>query len=563
MAPQSQIALLCTLFCSIAFITCRAEGQKGAEPEVTIAFGRLKGTQTNVKGTDRLVNVFLGIPFAKAPVGSLRFSPPEPPEPWNHLRDATSYPPLCPQDLSMLKIAEKNFKEKHLPFRTSEDCLYLNVYTPADSNKKDKLPVMVWIHGGNFIFGGASRYDGSALSAYENVVVVIIQYRLGLLGFFNTGDEHARGNWAFLDQVAALRWIQENIEHFSGDPGSVTLFGVSAGSCSVFAHVLSPLSKGLFHKAISESGILIPSDKDLLFSTDLKKIASTFKCETSSSLSLINCLRNQEAKDIVFNSTEIPFLPLVLDGVFLHKSPEEILAGKEFNAVPFVIGVTNNEFGWNIRSTSKIPGLKEIGDKKSITSTLELLLPMLYVPSEFLPVIVDEYLGNTDDPAELRDRFLDLLGDVGIVMPSITALNYHRESGAPAYFFEYQHRPTSYWNSKPEYVKADHGDEVGFVFGGPYLAGDIQLRSEVTEEEKNLSRTLMKYWANFARNGNPNGEGLVEWPSYNLDEEYLQINLKQKKARKLKEEKVDFWRKVVFAKTNNKRTENKKVNSEL
>ncbi|KAK4814392.1 hypothetical protein QYF61_018151 [Mycteria americana] len=385
----------------------------------------------------------------------------------------------CPQDLSMLKIAEKNFKEKHPPFRTSEDCLYLNIYSPAGSNKKDKLPVMVWIHGGNFIFGGASRYDGSALSAYENIVVVIIQYRLGLLGFLNTGDEHARGNWAFLDQVAALQWIQENIEHFGGDPGSVTLFGVSAGSCSVFAHVLSPLSKGLFHKAISESGILIPPDKDLLLSTDLK--------------------------------------------------------------------------------TSKIPGLKEIGDKKSITSTLEFLLPMMDVPSEFLPVIVDEYLGNTDDPAELRDRFLDLLGDVGIVMPSIKALNYHRESGAPAYFFEYQHRPTSYWDSKPEYVKADHGDEVGFVFGGPYLAGDIQLRSEVTEEEKNLSRTLMKYWANFARNGNPNGEGLVDWPSYNLSEEYLQINLKQKKARKLKEKKVDFWRKVMFEKTNNKRMENKKV----
>ncbi|NWR72258.1 SASB hydrolase, partial [Centropus bengalensis] len=227
------------------------------EPEVTIALGRLKGRQTNVKGTDRLVNVFLGIPFAKPPLGSLRFSPPEPPEPWKDLRDATSYPPLCPQDLSLLKIAEKNFKEKHLPFRTSEDCLYLNVYSPAGSDKKDKLPVMVWIHGGNFIFGGASRYDGSALSAYENVVVVIIQYRLGLLGFFNTGDEHARGNWAFLDQIAALRWIQENIEHFGGDPGSVTLFGISAGSCCVFAHVLSPLSKGLFHKAISESGILI------------------------------------------------------------------------------------------------------------------------------------------------------------------------------------------------------------------------------------------------------------------------------------------------------------------
>ncbi|XP_074737283.1 fatty acyl-CoA hydrolase precursor, medium chain-like isoform X1 [Strix uralensis] len=563
LGPFQPVGKNCRLDCRpISTVGSYFVGQNGAEPEVTITLGRLKGRQTNVKGTDRLVNVFLGIPFAKAPVGSLRFSPPEPPEPWNDLRDATSYPPLCPQDLSMLKTAEKNFKEKHLPFRTSEDCLYLNVYSPAGSDKKDKLPVMVWIHGGNFIFGGASRYDGSALSAYENIVVVIIQYRLGLLGFFSTGDEHARGNWAFLDQVAALRWIQENIEPFGGDPGSVTLFGVSAGSCSVFAHVLSPLSKGLFHKAISESGILIPPDKDLLCSTDLKKIASVFKCETSSSLPLLNCLRNQEAKDIVFNGAEMPLLPLVLDGVFLHKSPEEILAGKEFNAVPFMIGVTNNEFGWNIRSTSTIPGLKEIGDKKSITSTLEFFLPMMYVPSEFLPAIVDEYLGNTDDPAELRDRFLDLLGDALIVMPSIKALNYHRESGAPAYFFEYQHRPTSYWDSKPEYVKADHGDEVGFVFGGPYLAGDIQLRSEVTEEEKNLSRTLMKYWANFARNGNPNGEGLVEWPSYNLNEEYLEINLKQKKARKFKERKVDFWRKVMFEKTNNRRMENK-VNSEL
>ncbi|NXC46620.1 SASB hydrolase, partial [Penelope pileata] len=226
------------------------------EPEVTLAHGRLRGKQVNVKGTDRLVNVFLGIPFAKAPVGSLRFSPPIPPDPWNDLRHATFYPPLCPQDLDMLKKAEKNFKEKHIQFQTSEDCLYLNVYSPAGSDKKDKLPVMVWIHGGNFVFGGASRYDGSALSAYENIVVVLIQYRLGLLGFFNTGDEHALGNWAFLDQVAALWWIQENIENFGGDPGSVTLFGISAGSCCVFAHVLSPLSKGLFHKAISESGVL-------------------------------------------------------------------------------------------------------------------------------------------------------------------------------------------------------------------------------------------------------------------------------------------------------------------
>ncbi|NWR03014.1 SASB hydrolase, partial [Paradoxornis webbianus] len=185
------------------------------------------------------------------------------------------------------------------------------------------------------------------------------------------------------------------------------------------------------------------------------------------------------------------------------------------------------------------------------------------LPSDLLPMIIDEYLGDTEDPAELRDRFLDLLGDMAIVMPAIKALNYHRESGAPTYFFEFQHRPSVYWDSKPDYVKADHGDEVGFVFGGPFLAGDIQLRSEVTEEEKNLSRTLMKYWANFARNGNPNGEGLVEWPSYNLDEEYLQINLQQKKDRKLKEKKVEFWKKVILEKANSKSIQNKKFKLEL
>uniref|UniRef100_A0A8D2PY91 Carboxylic ester hydrolase n=1 Tax=Zosterops lateralis melanops TaxID=1220523 RepID=A0A8D2PY91_ZOSLA len=554
-------------------------GQNGAEPEVTTALGRLRGTQTNVKGTDKLVNVFLGIPFAKAPLGSLRFSSPEPPEPWTGLRDATSHPPLCPQDLSLLKTAEKSFKEKHLAFQTSEDCLYLNVYSPAGSSKKDKLPVMVWIHGGNFIFGGAGRYDGSALSAYENVVVVIIQYRLGLLGYFNTGDEHARGNWAYLDQVAALRWVQGNIEHFGGDPASVTLFGVSAGSCAVFTHVLSPLSKGLFHKAISESGIIIPPSKNLQLSTDLEacilhscaKLNLCYSgCRYLNFLKPFFALRTFNV-DIVHNLKkkleillttnliffflflqEISFLPLVLDGVFLHKPPEEILAGKEFKAVPFMIGVTNNEFGWNIRSREE----KEGNNQELITQRqIKPILSPTRLNSQ------DEYLGDTEDPAELRDRFLDLLGDMAIVMPAIKALNYYRESGAPTYFFEFQHRPSAYWDSKPDYVKADHGDEVGFVFGGPFLAGDIQLR--ITEEERNLSRTLMKYWANFARNGNPNGEGLVEWPSYNLNEEYLQINLQQKKDRKLKEKKVEFWKKVILEKTKSKSIQNKKFKLEL
>uniref|UniRef100_A0A670ILZ7 Carboxylic ester hydrolase n=1 Tax=Podarcis muralis TaxID=64176 RepID=A0A670ILZ7_PODMU len=459
----------------------RGDMIEGAHPEVATKYGRLRGTQASVKGTERLVDVFLGIPFAKPPTGSLRFSSPQPPEPWDGVRDATTYPAVCPQDLDILKGIQKRWKEKHPPFRSSEDCLYLNIYTPADSPKASKLPVMVWIHGGNMIFGAASRFDGSALAAYEDVVVVILQYRLGILGFFSTGDESARGNWALLDQLAALQWIQENIGAFGGDPELVTLFGVSAGSMSASAHVMSPLSKGLFHRAILESGV--------------------------SQLPIVFQNRSKSAE-----------VGPALDGVFMPKTPEEILAGREVSAVPLMVGVTNHEFGWNSR----------VG-----------------IPLELLPMVLDEYLGDTNDLDELRDGFLDLIGDVFIVIPSIKTLRYHRETGAPTYFFEYQHRPSLYHDTKPDYVKADHADEVGFVFGGPFLTGDIRLHGDATEEEKVLSRTMMKYWANFARSGNPNGEGLVEWPAYNTQEQYLEINLKQKVSMKLKEKKVEFWLKTV------------------
>ncbi|NXS08381.1 SASB hydrolase, partial [Neodrepanis coruscans] len=225
------------------------------QPEVETKSGRVRGYQFRVDSAQRSVNVFLGLPFAKPPVGSLRFSEPQPPEPWEGVRDATAYPPMCPQDSVQGQYFSDfitNRKEK-VPLQMSEDCLYLNVYTPVSTGEQ-KLPVLVWIHGGGLILGAASTYDGSALAALDNVVVVTIQYRLGILGYFSTGDEHARGNWGYLDQVAALKWIQENIIHFGGDPGSVTITGESAGGISVSALILSPLAKGLFHKAISESG---------------------------------------------------------------------------------------------------------------------------------------------------------------------------------------------------------------------------------------------------------------------------------------------------------------------
>lgn len=535
-----------------------ATGQKAEQPEVVTKYGTARGYQFKVDAAERSVNVFLGLPFAKAPVGPLRFSEPQPPEPWKGVRDATSYPPMCLQDKVLgqfLSDVITNRKEKVI-LQMSEDCLYLNIYTPVSTEKQEKLPVFVWIHGGGLAFGSASPYDGSALAAFDNVVVVTIQYRLGIVGYFSTGDKYARGNWGYLDQVAALQWIQENIIHFGGDPGSVTICGESAGGISVSALVLSPLAKGLFHKAISESGTAIRTlftDKP---EEEAQRIAAASGCEKSSSAALVECLREKTEEEmeqitlkmdmttlkVCYTSPgkcEQPsmFISSTVDGVFFPKSPRELLSEKAINAVPYIIGVNNCEFGWVIPEMMKVPDFTEGLDKEVARQVLQssFVLSFKSVPSDIVDLVFNEYIGKAESRAQVRDGLLDAIGDHMFVFPAIEVARYHRDAGHPVYFYEFQHRPSSATGVVPEFVKADHGDEIAFVFGKPFLAGNA------TEEENKLSRAVMKYWTNFARYGNPNGEGLVHWPQYDLDERYLEIDLIQKAAKKLKEDKMEFW----------------------
>eukprot|EP00076_Gallus_gallus_P025408 XP_015147943.2 fatty acyl-CoA hydrolase precursor, medium chain isoform X2 [Gallus gallus] len=518
-----------------------AIGQKAEQPEVVTKYGTARGYQFKVDAAERSVNVFLGLPFAKAPVGPLRFSEPQPPEPWKGVRDATSYPPMCLQDKVLGQFESDyvtNRKEKII-LQMSEDCLYLNIYTPVSTEKQEKLPVFVWIHGGGLAFGSASPYDGSALAAFDNVVVVTIQYRLGIVGYFSTGDKYARGNWGYLDQVAALQWIQENIIHFGGDPGSVTICGESAGGISVSALVLSPLAKGLFHKAISESGTAIRTlftDKP---EEEAQRIAAASGCEKSSSAALVECLREKTEEEMEQITLKMPsmFISSTVDGVFFPKSPRELLSEKAINAVPYIIGVNNCEFGWVIPEMMKVPDFTEGLDKEVARQVLQssFVLSFKSVPSDIVDLVFNEYIGKAESRAQVRDGLLDAIGDHMFVFPAIEVARYHRDAGHPVYFYEFQHRPSSATGVVPEFVKADHGDEIAFVFGKPFLAGNA------TEEENKLSRAVMKYWTNFARNGNPNGEGLVHWPQYDLDERYLEIDLIQKAAKKLKEDKMEFW----------------------
>ncbi|XP_036604057.1 cocaine esterase-like [Trichosurus vulpecula] len=503
----------------------------------TTESGQIQGTQVNIKGIDKGVNVFLGIPFAKPPVGSLRFSPPQPPDSWSNVRDAASHPPPCLQDPTLLEKTANIMKLNITIPASSEDCLYLNIYVPVHAKEGDGLPVMVWIHGGGLIVGGASLYDGSVLSASQNVVVVTIQFRLGLLGLFSTGDEHAPGNWVFLDQVAALRWIQNNIVHFGGDPGRVTIFGESAGGMSVSSHVLSPLSKGLFHRAIMQSGVAIfPGMISSISETVVNVIANLSSCDRHDSASMVQCLRSKSEDEILAINKHFKMIPSVVDGQFFPKHPEELLAAGEFHHIPSIIGNNNHEFGWVIPVEMDISGFKENMDKNSIQSAMQS--PFVGFPPELVHLMMEEYFRDTEDPGECRAQFQEMMGDMMFVIPSLKVAKYQHSPSSPVYFYEFQHRPSMFNGVKPDFVKADHSDDVPFVFGLPFLG-------EATEEEKLLSHRIMSYWANFARHGDPNGGDLFHWPVYGQNEEYLQLNLQLSVGKSLKKDEFEFWTKTL------------------
>ncbi|EPY90227.1 liver carboxylesterase-like protein [Camelus ferus] len=532
-------------------------GQPPSPPVVDTAQGRVLGKHVRLEGLAQPVAVFLGVPFAKPPLGSLRFAPPQPAEPWSFVKNTTSDPPMCSQDPVTGQMLSDFFtiRKEKIKLQFSEDCLYLNIYTPADLTKRSSLPVMVWIHGGGLVVGGASTYDGLALSAHENVVVVTIQYRLGIWGFFSTGDEHSQGNWGHLDQVAALHWVQKNIAHFGGDPGSVTIFGESAGGESVSVLVLSPLAKNLFHRAISESGVaftagLVQKDMkaamkmfrfEVVMPTLTEKIAVLAGCKTITSAVLVHCLRQKTEDELLEVSLKMnrAFLPTVVDGVLLPKMPEEILAEQDFNTVPYIVGINKQEFGWIIPTMMGYPLSEGKLDQEEATALVQKSYSLLNIPKELAPVATEKYLAGTDDPVKKKDLLLDLIADRVFGVPSVNVARHHRDSGAPTYMYEFQYRPSFSSDMRPTTVAGDHGDEIFSVFGAPLLKGGT------SEEETNLSKMVMKFWANFARNGNPNGEGLPHWPVYDQKEGYLQIGVTTQAAEKLKAEEVAFWTELL------------------
>jgi len=457
-------------------------------PQVKTQSGIVEGKD------DGTVRAFLGIPYAAAPVGDLRWKPPVPAAKWAGVRQATEFGAYCLQGRI---FGDMNFRGAN----GSEDCLSLNVWVPSKPAAA-KLPVMVWIYGGGFVAGSTSegRQDGTKL-AQQGVVVVSMNYRLGIFGFLvhpeltKESPHGASGNYGLLDQLAALQWVHDNIAAFGGDPANVTIFGESAGSFSVSAQMASPLAKGLIHKAIGESGAAF---RGLSFESRASREQKDVKTVTDKvGAKTLAELRAMSADKLLSNFGQpgpgaFAFGPDI-DGYFLPESVPAIFAAGKQNDVPLLAGWNRDEGSFEIvfnpqkptAETMKANAQKEFGDKAA----------------DFLR------LYPTDDE-HLQRSAMDFAGDSFIAYSTWAWIEAQSKTGkSPIYRYRFDLAPPS---DHPGPSYAFHSAEIEYVFG------QLDTKAGVTwrPEDRALSEQMQQYWANFARKGDPNGPGLPKWPVY-------------------------------------------------
>lgn len=443
------------------------------------------------------VRAFLGIPYAAPPVGPLRWKPPMPLMPWSGVRQTTAFGSHCMQPTIYKDMI---FRDPGI----SEDCLTLNIWTPA-KDKHAKLPVMVWIYGGGFLAGGSSepRQDGANLAGKNGVIVVSMNYRLGIFGFFAYADlaaespVHAAGNYGLMDQLAAIRWVHDNIKNFGGDPKNVTIFGESAGSFSVSSQMASPLAKGLFQHAIGESGAAFFS-AGLAYKplADVEKQDQQFaeRLFSAPSLEQLRAFPAQrlleESMKPVAEGRPLRFAPDI-DGYFLPQSVPDIFAAGKQNDVPLLAGWNRDEGGIDLKMTLdtwKAQVAKVFADHAAEALAL--------------------YPASTD--AEAVRAAANYAGDRFIAFSTWKWLEAQTQTGKqPVYRYRFD-LPAPLDPNHPQGDVAYHSSEIPYVFGTLDLLQGFAWRPE----DRKLSEQMQKYWTDFARSGNPNAGDLPQWPAY-------------------------------------------------
>ena len=456
--------------------------------EAKVTGGRVSGTV--VDG----VSEFKGIPFAAPPIGALRWKAPQPVRPWSGVRHTTAFGPACLQDPTMANRMAPGVA-------LSEDCLYLDVWTPATSSS-ERLPVIAWIYGGGFTGGmtSAPLYDGTHF-AHQGVVLVSISYRVGALGFLaapalsRESGHHGSGNYGLLDQIAGLKWIQRNIVEFGGDPSKVTLLGHSAGAFSVSMLAASPLAKGLFRAVISESGANFMPPQDSAWAGG--SIATLRMAEAAGQKWLNDLGAKTLAEARALPGTTIiaaqrgrgapRFWPPV-DGYVIRGDQYRLWSEGRFNDTPIIVGdVSDEAAGFGTRKIEPADFESEV--RRGYGKEADAILAVYPHATE----------------AEASRSATQLRSD--------TTFDWGQYTWAQLESTHGRHKAFVYWFDRPSARNpngSSHGQEVAYVFGNLGVGG----RPAPTEADRALSQEMQSYWVNFAKRGDPNGPGLPRWPAF-------------------------------------------------
>ena len=508
---------------AIFFVFCLCIPAKGKEVLLETKYGTVLGkkvTFPKAQGPIKSIDKFLGIPYAKPPLGELRFRPPVQPSTWkSKVYDATKFKDAC---LQYAPVARSLWP--HIPLSFSEDCLYLDIYKPGSAqvptttDSRFKLsPVMVYIHGGGYEIGTPRVYQGDLLPLWD-IVLVSVQYRLGPFGFLYTNREEARGNYGMLDQVQALKWIHENIQNFGGDPDSVTIFGESAGGSSVSLHLLSPLSKGLFHRAIAISGV----DLSPFAYSKLKKarkhseaLVKHLNCSTNDE-KMMECLRAANSSSFPLDTNPNIWGPVV-DEVFLPDTPQALRKAGAFHKIPLLAGFTEDEGSYFLGPVTNVSGETFKGTVRWLIRSLRYVFENEPDTSDFVIESLQLHYRpwpETRHNHKFLQKIVDLLTDYLFSAPADQALAFHSQS-AHAYLYEFSHLSKSHPN--PAWMGITHLEDMPYYFGFPVM--NLTVFQTYDDIDRNVSKTAITLFTNFAKYGNPSraagkGSGDVKWEAF-------------------------------------------------